>query len=66
MIGLLHPKSVSNLDVEFKEEDVAVFDDVFFAFHAVEAFFAGGADGAAFDEGVVGDGFGLDEAALEV
>src|SRR5579863_6078495 len=53
-------------NVELEEHHVAVLDDVFLAFHAVQAFFAGGRHGTAFHEIVVGDGFGLDKPALEV
>ena len=53
-------------DVELEQQHVAVFHDVFLAFHAIEAFFARGGDGTAFHQIVVGDGFGFDEAALEI
>ena len=41
-------------------------DDVVFAFGADFAFFFGGGVGSGFDEVVVGDGFGTDEAFFEV
>ena len=41
-------------------------DDVFFAFHSVEASFSCGGDGAALDEVLVVDGFGFDEASFKV
>src|SRR5206468_7653934 len=54
------------LDVELEMDYVAVLDQVVFAFHAVEAFFAGGGDRAALHQVVKCDGFGFDEAALEI
>src|ERR1041385_703519 len=54
------------LHIKLKQQHVAVLDHVFLAFHAVEALFAGGGDRAAVHQVVVGDGFGLDEAALEI
>ncbi len=54
------------LDVEFEEENVAVFDDVVFAFGAEEAFFFYGLLAAVFEEVVGGVAVGFDEAALEV
>src|ERR1041384_132959 len=44
----------------------AAFRSVFFAFHAVEAFFAGGGGGTALHQIFVGDRFGFDEAAFEI
>ena len=54
------------LDVEFEEEDVAVFDDVLFAFGAEEAVFFDGLLAAVFEEVVGGVAVGLDEALFEV
>ena len=54
------------LDVEFEEEDVAVFDDVLFAFGAEEAFFFDGLLAAVFEEVVGGVAVGFDEAFFEV
>src|SRR5674476_1019647 len=54
------------LHVELEQQHVAVFHDVFLAFHPVEAFFARGGDGTEFHQIVVGDGFGLDEAAFKI
>src|SRR5674476_1541388 len=54
------------LHVELEQQHVAVFDDVFLAFHPVEAFFARGGDGTAFHQIFVGHGFGLDETAFEI
>ena len=54
------------LDVEFEEEDIAVFDDVFFAFGAEEAFFFYGLLAAVFEEVVAGIAVGFDEALFEV
>jgi hypothetical protein len=58
-------KDVPKLNVKFKQQHIAVLHDVFLAFHGVKAFFAGCADGTAFNEIVVSDGFGVDEAAFE-
>ena len=55
-----------SLHVELEQHHIAVGDNVFFAFHAVESLGAGGGDGAALDQIVVGDGFGFDKTALEV
>ncbi len=54
------------LDVEFEEEDVAVFDDVLFAFGAEEAGFFDGLLAAVFEEVVGGVAVGFDEALFEV
>ena len=54
------------LDVEAELNDVAVFDDVFFAFDAELAGFFGFHLGSQFDEVVVVDDFGCDKAALKV
>ena len=54
------------LDVEFEEEDVAVFDDVLFAFGAEEAGFFDGLLAAVFEEVGGGVAVGLDEAFFEV
>ena len=54
------------LDVEFEEEDVAVFYYVIFAFGTEEAFFFYGLFAAVFEEVVGGVAVGFDEAALEV
>ena len=56
----------AGLDVEFEEEDVAVFDDVLFAFGAEEAFFFYGLLAAVFEEVVGGVAVGFDEALFEV
>jgi hypothetical protein len=56
----------ASLDVELEQQHVAVLDDVFLAFHPVEALLARGGHRAAFHEVVVGHGLGLDEPALEV
>jgi hypothetical protein len=56
----------SELDVELEEKDVAVFDHVFFAFGAEQAFFFDGLLAAVGEEVVGGIAVGLDEAALEV
>ena len=63
---LVEDCSLRGLDVEFEEHDVAVLDDVFFAFHSVESALSCDSDGAALDEVLVGDGFGFDEASFEV
>src|SRR5271154_3359939 len=52
--------------IELEQHHVAVLDDVLLAFHAVEPLLAGGGDRAAAQEIIVGDGLGLDEAALEI
>jgi hypothetical protein len=54
------------LDVEFEEEDVAVFDDVVFAFGAEETFFFDGLLAAVFEEVVGGVTVGFDETFFEV
>ncbi len=47
---LILTSSFVHLDVEFKKEDVAVFDDVLFAFGAEEAGFFDGLFAAVFEE----------------
>ena len=47
-------------------EDVAVLDDVFFAFLAHLAGVLARLLAAQFDEALIGDGFGADEAAFEI
>src|SRR6266566_4589960 len=54
------------LDVEFEEEDVAVFDDVLFAFGAEETGFFDGLFAAVLEEVGGGVAVGLDEAFFEV
>src|ERR1700756_3312637 len=54
------------LDVEFEEEDVAVFDDVLFAFGAEETGFFDGLFAAVFEEVGGGVAVGLDETFFEV
>ena len=56
----------NNSDVEFEEEDVAIPDDVLFAFRAEEALFFYGLLAAVEEEVAGGVGVGFDEAALEV
>src|SRR5271170_7652773 len=56
----------SVLDVEFEEEDVAVFDDVLFAFGAEEALFLDGLLAAVGEEVVGGVAVGFDESLFEV
>src|SRR5271154_3014828 len=58
--------AVWELDVEFEEEDVAVFDDVLFAFGAEEAGFFDGLLAAVFEEVGGGVAVGLDETLFEV
>jgi hypothetical protein len=57
---------IGRLDVELEEENVAVFDDVLFAFGAEEAFFFDGLFAAESEEVAGGVAVGFDEAALEV
>jgi hypothetical protein len=52
--------------VELEEEHIAISDFIVAAFDPVVAGFAGMGDGAALDEIVAVDGFGLDEAFFEV
>ena len=54
------------LYIKKKFDDVAVFDDVLFAFGAHEAFFFAGGFAAVLDVVVVGDDLRADEATLEV
>src|ERR1700688_3453677 len=54
------------LDVEFEEEDVAVFDYVFFAFGAEETGFFYGLLAAVLEEVGGGVAVGLDESFFEV
>src|SRR3981189_2602492 len=54
------------LDIEFEEEDVTVFDDVFFAFGAEEASFFDGLFAAVLEEVGGGVAVGLDETFFEV
>ena len=56
----------SCLHIELEQDHVSVPHHVFLAFHPVESFFPGGRDGAAFDEVVVGHGFGFDETASKI
>src|SRR5271170_3579680 len=54
------------LNVELEEEDVAVFDDVLFAFGAEEASFFDGLFATVFEEVGGGVAVGFDEALFEV
>ena len=54
------------LHVEPEQDDVAVFDNVVFAFHADKALFPGGGKGTQFQEGLVVDDFRLDKSPLKV
>ena len=54
------------LDIEFEEEDVAIFDDVFFSFGAEEAGFFDGLLAAVLEEVVGGVAVGFDETLFEV
>ncbi len=54
------------LDIEFEEEDVAIFDDVLFAFGAEEALFFDGLLAAVDEEVVGGVAVGFDETFFEV
>ena len=54
------------LDVELEEEDVAVFDYVFFAFGTEQSLFFDCLLAAVGEEIIRGVAVGLDEAALEV
>src|SRR5277367_1663389 len=58
--------AVWELDVELEEENVAVFDDVLFAFRAKEAGFFDGLLAAVFEEVDGGVAVRLDEALFEV
>src|SRR5436190_9805194 len=53
-------------DVELEEQDVAVLDDVLFAFHAIDPAFASGSNRSGRNQVVVRNGFSLDEPSLEV
>src|ERR1017187_137006 len=54
------------LHIELEQHHVAVFDDVFLAFHAVKAFLARGGDGTEVHQIVVSHGLGLDKTAREI
>src|SRR5258705_1609765 len=56
----------TQLHVKLEQQYVAVLNDVFLAFHAVEPLVSGGGDGTAADQIVVGNRLGFDEAALEI
>src|SRR5512146_1562743 len=53
-------------DVEPEQEHVAIAHDVVAAFNAVVSGFPGMGDGTLFEQVLAVDGFGFDEASLEV
>jgi hypothetical protein len=58
--------SKNRLNVEFEQQDVTVFDHVFFAFHPIKALFARDRHRTPPDQVVVGHGFGFYKTALEI
>ena len=64
--GSRRPPTDVVLIIKPEQGDVAVFEDVFFAFEAVFAGFAGGGDAAEAGEVVVGNDLGLDETFFEI
>src|SRR6187397_1346289 len=65
-LAALAPRNDSRSGVEAKMHHVAVGDDILLAFQPELAGVAGAGLAAVFDEVIVGDGLGADEAALEV
>ena len=57
---------MEDLDVEFKEQDVAVLDDVFLTFRTEQALFFYGLFAAESEKVVAAVAIGLDEAALKI